>query len=827
MARLFVNAGSEHLLLTSSIRDAYPVSFAAWFYPDSASDDGCIVSIARSDGNNSYVGMFAFGSVGGDPLYARIKAAPTHNDTLTSVGWTVNAWNHGCAVFNNNTDRRIYLDGGNKVQGTLDYPYPTNLDRTAIGRLVRSSSGDNFSGRIAEVGVWNAALTDDEVAILAKGYSPLFVRPESLIAYIPIIGRNDPELELIQGNNFDDVNGTSAAKHPRIIYPSSGYISSLITNTDKFAIGATWNDTNNWSLTSGGGGGAGVPTASDAVFFDANSVNMAIDVAAVCLSLDSTGYAATLTQNNTFTLTDSGNFTWAAGTFVGGDSNIDINDGNFLQSGGTFTNSSGNMNIERNFDVSGGTFNNSATVTFDGSGSADETTVTFSGTVPGTVDINKTGTASSFTVASGTTISLGASPSTTTFSAFTNNGTITISSGTWTHGGQGSAGGTLTNNGTITHSGDGWDMNNSGLDNKVGSTITYSGPTMSVERIFLQNGTFDTTGITITFDGAGSNDDVVITNPGVLAATVIINKTGAGASVTVASGTTISLAAGPSSTIGNTFINNGTILIPSGTWTLDSVGDATFTNNGTLTHSGSGWVMIDCGLTNNAGATITYSGATMSMDNDFTDDGTFDTTGITLTFVGSASADDTTLFQTSQVFEGNIVVNKPQVLATFTIGSDVTIQGDFTRTNGVFDNPSSAFTLTVEGDFSMSTTDAFGGANLTLKMAGSNDQTFTQNAGTLSCELIWDKSGGTLTQTTAVTNAASRDMTGNNGHWCNNGFDLTIADVLTIDSNATLTEIDGSTISFGSKVGGIRRSSTCVLPTADTVAGKELILRIL
>ena len=31
-----------------------------------------------------------------------------------------------------------------------------------------------------------------------------------------------------------------------------------------------WHDANNWSLTSGGAGGAGIPTASDDVFFDGN-----------------------------------------------------------------------------------------------------------------------------------------------------------------------------------------------------------------------------------------------------------------------------------------------------------------------------------------------------------------------------------------------------------------------------------------------------------------------------------------------------------------------------------------------------------------------------
>jgi len=564
------------------------------------------------------------------------------------------------------------------------------------------------------------------------------------------------------------------------------------------------NDTN-WS-------GNTKPTSSDVATFNSTSTDdCSIDenVDWLGINIEST-YSGTITQNSTRTVTiDSSDFIQAAGTFAGGDSLIDINDGDFNQSGGTFTNSSGDMNIERNFDVSGGTFNNSNKITFDGGGSTDDTTVTFSGTIPGTVDINKTSGASNFTVASGTTISLGAAPSTRTDGLFINNGTITIASGTWTHE---KFAGNLVNNGTITHSGDGWDINNGGIDNTSGATITFSGPTMSVEQAFLQNGTFDTTGITITFDGSGGADDVVITAPGGLDATVVINKGTNGASVTVASGTTITLAAGPNSNIGNVFTNNGTIIIPSGTWTIDSTGVGILTNNGTITHSGSDWIMIDCGLTNNSGATITYSGTTMSMDKDFTDDGTFDTTGITLTFVGASSADDTTLFQTSQVFEGSIVVNKPQVLATFTIGSDITIQGNFTRTDGVFDNPASAFILTVEGDFSMSTTDALGGDNLTLTMSGSNNQTSAQNAGTFSGHYIVDKSGGTVTLTQDFSNATDRDVTVTSGHLCTNGNDMTIDRTLTISSGATLTRVTGDTITAGTTNGDIRDAPTCALP---------------
>jgi len=72
-----------------------------------------------------------------------------------------------------------------------------------------------------------------------------------------------------------------------------------------FKTGATiWNDANNWSATgSGDGDNAGVPTAADNVYLDATSGNLTIDVAAVCRSINCTGYTGTITHNAAITLT--------------------------------------------------------------------------------------------------------------------------------------------------------------------------------------------------------------------------------------------------------------------------------------------------------------------------------------------------------------------------------------------------------------------------------------------------------------------------------------------------------------------------------------------
>jgi hypothetical protein len=59
--------------------------------------------------------------------------------------------------------------------------------------------------------VWNAALTDAEVAILATGFSPKKVRPQSLVFYAPLVRE---VRDLVGGVALSDT-GTTVADHPR------------------------------------------------------------------------------------------------------------------------------------------------------------------------------------------------------------------------------------------------------------------------------------------------------------------------------------------------------------------------------------------------------------------------------------------------------------------------------------------------------------------------------------------------------------------------------------------------------------------------------------
>lgn len=88
---------------------------------------------------------------------------------------------------------------------------------------------------------------------------------------------------------------------------------------DRYWVGGTdtWNNTAGlkWSTTSGGAGGAAVPTTADDVYFDANSGSgtvTASSLAGNCLNLDFTGFTGTITGAN-FALHILGSFTLAAG----------------------------------------------------------------------------------------------------------------------------------------------------------------------------------------------------------------------------------------------------------------------------------------------------------------------------------------------------------------------------------------------------------------------------------------------------------------------------------------------------------------------------------
>lgn len=217
MARLFDDASTEYLTHSAAVVSTYPITMAAWFYPD-AFVNQTLVSISDTAAYLDYFELRLRDPADSD-IIALIRR-DSQSFAKTTASYTLNTWHHAVGVFAAANDLRIFLNGGNKGTEVGGSETPAGMDTTSIGVLKMNTLNFYMSGRIAEVGIWNVALTDAEVAILADGFSPLFVHPQNLVAYWPLVrGLNDR----VGGYNMT-ATGTTVSAHSRLIYPAAPMI---------------------------------------------------------------------------------------------------------------------------------------------------------------------------------------------------------------------------------------------------------------------------------------------------------------------------------------------------------------------------------------------------------------------------------------------------------------------------------------------------------------------------------------------------------------------------------------------------------------------------
>jgi hypothetical protein len=145
----------------------------------------------------------------------------------TTSAYSANTWHHALAVFNSQTDRRIYLDGGAKGTNSTSGGAMSSVTGLILGAGTDGSGGftSYFSGRVDEAGIWNAALTDADAASLARGCTPIQVCPSKLAAYYPL-GGHYGQLDVDRWKNRYDLTPTGSptwADHPRVIYPRRSF----------------------------------------------------------------------------------------------------------------------------------------------------------------------------------------------------------------------------------------------------------------------------------------------------------------------------------------------------------------------------------------------------------------------------------------------------------------------------------------------------------------------------------------------------------------------------------------------------------------------------
>lgn len=193
-----------------------PVTVAAWFKtPGNTANQAAAALIATDGSDDQSVTLFAAGAVAGDPVTFQLRT--TSNLGVNSTvppAYAVDTWQHACGVNVSSTDHRAFLNGANKGSSATAKDVTGTLTKLVVG--MRGNSTSPFTGRIAEVAIWDVALSDADVALLAAGRSPMSLSTPPIRYY----RLKADALDTVTGANGLTITGaTLDADHPTVDDP--------------------------------------------------------------------------------------------------------------------------------------------------------------------------------------------------------------------------------------------------------------------------------------------------------------------------------------------------------------------------------------------------------------------------------------------------------------------------------------------------------------------------------------------------------------------------------------------------------------------------------
>ena len=214
MAYSFTRASDQYLEspYSSAIKNNN-FTLSAWIYPVTENIVRYILAQKVVTSDSDATANYDFVLLANNT--ARIRLHPnTVISAISSGTFGLNTWSHIAATYNGN-NLQLYRNGVADGSAAYSSTWGGNNNPLSIGRnpTTTVSNRNSWSGNLAEVGIWNTAITAAEVASLAKGMTCDKIRPQNLVFYAPLV-RNliDQKGGLTITNN----NGATVASHPRV-----------------------------------------------------------------------------------------------------------------------------------------------------------------------------------------------------------------------------------------------------------------------------------------------------------------------------------------------------------------------------------------------------------------------------------------------------------------------------------------------------------------------------------------------------------------------------------------------------------------------------------
>lgn len=209
MAYSFASASSQSLSVASTPATAVPITIAQWLYiPSHTGVSRSIAHVGSTNANGCRLQITS-----GNRLQLLHIGAQQANISQTDTQAATGTWLHVCGVYASLSSRSLYVNGVLQAATTTDITSQTAFEVIIVGARQLTTLGQFLDGYIGDFGVWNAAITADEVVSLSKGFACSKIRPQSLVFYAPL-SRN---LTDVRGNlAITNNNAATVANHPRI-----------------------------------------------------------------------------------------------------------------------------------------------------------------------------------------------------------------------------------------------------------------------------------------------------------------------------------------------------------------------------------------------------------------------------------------------------------------------------------------------------------------------------------------------------------------------------------------------------------------------------------
>ncbi len=215
MARYFNGSNADGFFNNSRVNSLNEHSVSFW-----------LRRLSRGDANSVFLltgtintGISIFQSGNSETFLQRYVITAVQKNNSVTNGLVDDQWMHYVASYDA-TDMKIFING--ILRSTLNAPGTMGVSSGSNSTIGGSAAAFSLDGSLAEMGIWDVALTEGEIKALAEGYTCDTIRPQSLIEYYPLLAeQTDFEPSgIINGTEMTLRNASQSFPHPPIIRPT-------------------------------------------------------------------------------------------------------------------------------------------------------------------------------------------------------------------------------------------------------------------------------------------------------------------------------------------------------------------------------------------------------------------------------------------------------------------------------------------------------------------------------------------------------------------------------------------------------------------------------